>query len=87
MTGTAIPENLDTRLPRAAAAAALTASGFPIKAKTLAKMAFRGNGPEYRIFGGRAMYVWGELLEWARSRDAQPHRREVAAESAGSRAA
>jgi hypothetical protein len=70
-----VPDSLDTRIPRARAASALTESGYPIKPTTLATMAGRGNGPPYRLFGERAMYRWGDLLDWARSRDREPARR------------
>jgi hypothetical protein len=62
-----IPDNLDTLLTRESTAAALTSAGFPVAAKTLATKAVRGGGPPYSMFSGRALYRWGNALEWARS--------------------
>jgi hypothetical protein len=45
----------------------LTDEGFPTKAKTLATKATRGGGPPYRNYSGRALYRWGDALEWAKS--------------------
>ena len=61
------PENPDALLTREATAAALTQSGFPISAKTLATKATRGGGPPYRHFGPRVIYRWGDSLSWAHS--------------------
>jgi len=57
----------DALLTREQAAAALTAAGFPTKAKTLATKATRGGGPPYRTYSGRALYRWGDALGWAQS--------------------
>jgi hypothetical protein len=62
-----IPENQEALLTREATASALTAAGFPTKAKTLATKATRGGGPPYRLFSARALYRWGDALAWARS--------------------
>jgi hypothetical protein len=62
-----IPDDLDTLLTREATAAALTAAGYPIAAKTLATKATRGGGPPYGLFAGRALYRWGAALAWANS--------------------
>jgi hypothetical protein len=69
-----IPDNPDTRQIRKATAAALTAAGFPISAKTLATMATRGGGPVYQKFGQRPLYRWGDALEWAQGRLSPPRR-------------
>jgi hypothetical protein len=61
-------ENLDQLLTREQTAAALTVSGFPTKAKTLATKATRGGGPPYRLYSARALYRWGDALDWAKSR-------------------
>lgn len=58
----------DTLLTRDQTAAALTAAGFPIKAKTLATKATRGGGPPYQRFGSRPLYKWADALRWAQSR-------------------
>jgi hypothetical protein len=63
-----VPDNLDALLTRGQTAAALTASGFPTKPKTLSTKATRGGGPPYRLYSARALYRWGDALEWARSR-------------------
>lgn len=70
-----IPESPDALLTRDQAAAALTASGFPVKAKTLATRAYRGDGPPYQLFGARALYKWDDVQAWARSRLTVPARR------------
>jgi hypothetical protein len=62
-----VPETPDALLTREAAAAALTAAGYPVAPKTLATKATRGGGPSYSLFSGRALYRWGDALDWARS--------------------
>lgn len=71
---TIIPENPDVMLTRAATAAALTAKGLPVATDTLATKATRGGGPPYSLFGGRALYRWGDALDWARGRISAPRR-------------
>jgi hypothetical protein len=61
-------QDLDQLLTREQTATALTAAGFPTKAKTLATKATRGGGPPYRLYSARALYRWGDALEWAKSR-------------------
>ena len=68
-----VPENPDTLLTREQAAAALTASGFPVRPKTLSTRASRGGGPAYRLFGARVLYRWGDLRDWAVSRLTDRH--------------
>jgi hypothetical protein len=65
---TYVPTDLDARLTRTQTAAALTATGFPIKPATLATQASRGGGPRYCLFGARVLYRWGDALEWAQQR-------------------
>jgi hypothetical protein len=67
-----IPESPDALLTRDHTAAALTASGFPVKAKTLATKATRGGGPTYRLFGTKPLYRWGDALRWANARLSKP---------------
>ena len=69
-----LPDGLDTLLPRAKLAAALTEAGFPIAGATLSTMATRGGGPPFQKFSVRAVYRWGDALEWARSRLSAPRR-------------
>jgi hypothetical protein len=38
----------------------------------LAKLAIAGDGPEYRIWGNRAVYTPNALLEWADKRMGEP---------------
>ena len=61
-------------LTRDQTAAALTDMGFHVKSKTLATKATRGGGPPYRKFGPRALYRWGDALQWAQARLAPPRR-------------
>jgi hypothetical protein len=71
---TCIPESLDARLTRDGLAEALTEAGFPTSAKTLATKASRGGGPPFRKFGPRAIYTWGDGLQWAEARLSAPRR-------------
>jgi hypothetical protein len=64
----------NARLSREHAAAALTAAGFPTAPATLATRASRGGGPPYQRYGARAVYRWGDLLEWAEARLSAPMR-------------
>lgn len=68
------PEDVDALLTRERVAEALTDRGFPIRPKTLATKATRGGGPPYSVFSGRALYRWGDALEWARSMTSPPRR-------------
>jgi hypothetical protein len=68
-------ENLDVLKTRAQTAEALTKIGFPVKPKTLAVWASRGDGPPYQIFRARALYRWNETEAWARARLTFPARR------------
>lgn len=62
-----IPDTIDTLLTRQRVADALTEAGYPISPRTLATKATRGGGPPYSLFSGRALYRWGDALDWARS--------------------
>ena len=68
------PDDPNTLLTRRGAAAALRAAGFPVAEKTLATKATRGGGPPYSLFSGRALYRWGDALDWARSITTPPRR-------------
>ncbi len=61
-------------LTREAVAAALTAAGFPVATKTLATKATRGGGPPYSRWGARALYRWGDALDWAQAGLSAPRR-------------
>src|SRR3954470_117253 len=69
-----IPETPQALLTRAQTAIALTQSGFPVKAATLATKASRGGGPPYRLFGNKPLYRWAYALEWAEARLGKPRR-------------
>jgi hypothetical protein len=69
-----IPDNPDVRLTRERTAEALTALGYKVATKTLATKATRGGGPPYSLFCGRALYRWGDALDWARSLTTPPRR-------------
>ena len=62
---TKVPDNLDAILTRDDTSACLTEAGYPTAPATLATKACRGGGPPYRVFGGRALYRWGDALAWA----------------------
>ncbi len=61
-----IPSTPDALLTRERTAEALTMVGYPVATKTLATKATRGGGPPYSLFSGRALYRWGDALDWAR---------------------
>ena len=67
-----IPTDPNALLTRDQTAAALTALGFPVRAKTLATKATRGGGPPYRRFGARPLYRWADTLKWAQDRLRDP---------------
>jgi hypothetical protein len=69
-----IPDNPDVRLTRERTAEALTALGYPVSPRTLSTKATRGGGPPYSLFCGRALYRWGDALDWARSLTTPPRR-------------
>lgn len=62
------PDDPDALLTRKQAADALTARGYPTSERTLSTKATRGGGPPFRKFGPRALYRWGDLLDWAEGR-------------------
>jgi hypothetical protein len=66
-----IPQDPNALLGRKETADALSEAGYPA---TLTTMASRGGGPPYQLFGPRALYRWGESLDWARQRLSAPRR-------------
>jgi hypothetical protein len=68
------PTDPNTLLTRPAVAEALSAIGLPLSAKTLATRASRGGGPPYRLFSRRALYRWGDVLDWAHASMTPPRR-------------
>lgn len=75
--------NPDDLLTREATAAALSACGFPIRAKTLATKASRGGGPVFRTFGARVLYKWSDALAWAENRLSEPRSSSSEADAKG----
>jgi hypothetical protein len=69
-----IPNDRDVLLTRKATAAALKEAGYPVAESTLATKATRGGGPPFAKFGPRALYRWGDVLDWAESRLSRPMR-------------
>lgn len=65
---------METRkyLTRPEAAEYLNERGYPTTKGTLQKIASTGGGPAYRIFGNKALYAPGELVEWAEARCSAP---------------
>ena len=55
-------------LTRTEAAFYLVGRGFPVSKNTLQKFATIGGGPEYSIFGSRALYTTENLDTWAEAR-------------------
>jgi len=70
-----VPEDPDTLLTRDETAVALTQAGFPVRSATLATKACRGGGPEFRLFGTRPLYRWGDALAWAQAKLTAPRRK------------
>lgn len=66
------PISPDVLLRRKQLADALTQSGFPIAAASLATTATRGGGPPYQLFGRVALYRWGNAMQWAEARLSAP---------------
>jgi hypothetical protein len=65
----------DTLLTRDQTAVALTEAGFPVRSATLATKACRGGGPEFKLFGTRPLYRWGDALAWAQAKLTAPRRK------------
>jgi hypothetical protein len=55
-------------LTRQEAASYLSGRGLPVTKNTLQKFATVGGGPEYSIFGNRALYLQETLDAWAEER-------------------
>jgi hypothetical protein len=72
-----VPTDPNAKLNRIDTASALTAAGYPITSATLATFASRDVGPDYTVFGGRAVYRWGDTLQWARARATPSRRRSM----------
>jgi hypothetical protein len=65
-------DNLPFLLDRRQASEYLSAQGFGIAPRTLAKMASLGGGPEFRHFGRKVRYERPALLVWAQRRLSPP---------------
>lgn len=61
-------------LTREESANYLTERGLPVSRNTLQKWATTGGGPEYRVFGNRAVYTPAALDEWAEQKLSAPRR-------------
>ena len=81
-----IPADPNARLRRVALAAALNAAGFPVATATLATMATRGGGPQYRLFGRIPLYRWSDALTWAEAKLTAPQTSTSAGDAAKDRA-
>lgn len=55
-------------LTRQESASYLSQRGLPVSKNTLQKFATTGGGPEYAIFGNRALYTPESLDQWAQAR-------------------
>jgi hypothetical protein len=65
----------DHFLTREEAASHLTERGLRISKQTLARLAATSSdGPEYQIFGSRAVYRINRLNEWANAYISKPRR-------------
>jgi glycogen debranching enzyme len=62
------------RANRKATARFLSENGFPISWSHLARLAQRGEGPPFAIWGRDAMYSLDEALQWAQRRLAASRR-------------
>lgn len=62
----------DTWLDTRATANGLTEEGYQTSPATLDTKRSRGGGPQFRYFGRRVLYRWGDALAWARSRLSEP---------------
>jgi hypothetical protein len=61
-------------LTRREAASYLSVRGLPVSKNTLQKFATIGGGPEYAIFGNRALYTPDNLIAWVEARLAAPRK-------------
>jgi hypothetical protein len=59
-------------LTRQEAAEYLRELGYPTTKGFLQKLASTGGGPTYRLFGNKALYTPGDLIDWAESRISAP---------------
>jgi hypothetical protein len=70
-------------LSRADAAKYLTDRGLKISKQSLARIAATEvNGPVYRMFGARAVYLTSDLDAWVEARLSRPRRMALSAEAA-----
>jgi hypothetical protein len=66
----------ERKLTRKQLAAALTEEGYPITDGNLDRLASRGGGPPYELWGQRSLYDWDKALQWAQARLSAPQRKE-----------
>jgi hypothetical protein len=67
-------------LNRQEAASYLTERGLLVSKNTLQKLATTGGGPEYAIFGNRALYTPKSLDNWAEAKLTKPRKSTSEAE-------
>jgi hypothetical protein len=75
----------ESMLTRDKAALALSECGYPTSKLSLSTLASRGGGPIYTRFGRRALYRWGNLLQWAKGRCSPPQHNTSEADALASR--
>ncbi len=66
--------NIPTFYDRREAARRLTEHGLKVSASTLQKWATTGGGPDYQIFGNKAVYTDEALTTWAEAKLSAPRR-------------
>lgn len=66
--------NIPHRFDRKEAARHLTEKGFKTSPATLQKYATLGGGPDYQIFGNRAVYTEQSLADWIEAKLSAPRR-------------
>lgn len=66
--------NIPTFYDRQEAARRLTANGLKVSPATLQKYATVGGGPQYQIFGRKAVYTEEALAAWAEAKLSAPRR-------------
>ena len=55
-------------LTRPEAADFIRTLGLPITKLTLTKLASQGDGPAYRVFGNRCVYLEADIIDWVEKR-------------------
>jgi hypothetical protein len=66
--------NIPTFYDRKEAARRLSEHGLKVSPATLGKWATTGGGPDYQIFGNKAVYTEDALSAWAEAKLSAPRR-------------